>query len=154
MNFGLQFRKRQLSNLLLDPLLQTKIGLYCIALSLIFALLVGFILYENLGSIYDMFFELTNNNVKLHEVVTTYLQNIQAWVYVSLGGYILGTIAISIIFTHNLVGPTIAFSRHLDAIKNSDFKYRTKLRKGDAFQEVAARLNEISELLDNKNVKL
>ena len=154
MNIGFGSKKRQLSNLLLEPLLQTKIGLYCIGLSLLFALICGFILFENLGTIYDMFFELTNNNEKLNVIISNYVQNIQAWIFVSLAGYILGTIAISVIFTHNLVGPTVAFSRHLDAIKMRDFNYRTSLRKGDAFQDVADQLNEISELLAKKNIKL
>lgn len=148
--FGFRVKKRRLSNLLLEPLLQTRIGMYCILLSLIFACIIAVILYQNLGTLYDVFFELTDGKVKLHGVVLAYLQNIQAWIFLALAAYIICTIGVSIIYTHRLVGPTIAFRRHLEAIKGGDFEHRTILRKGDAFQEVANRLNEVSEFLESK----
>ncbi len=151
--FSFRVKKRRLSNLLLQPLLQTQIGLYCIALSLIFTALIGIVLYQNLGSLYDVFFTLTDGKVKLHAVVTAYLQNIQAWVLLCLGAYILSTIGISVLYTHRLVGPTVAFRRHLDAIEAGDYSYRTILRKGDAFQEVATRLNEVSEFMEQRQAK-
>lgn len=150
MIFGFPVKKRRLSNLLLEPLLQTKIGMYCIGLSIIFAVLIVLILYQNLGTLYDVFFELTDGKVKLHAVVLAYLQNIQAWLFLTVVAYIVFTIGISVVYTHRLVGPTIAFRRHLDAIKGGDFDHRTVLRKGDAFQQVADRLNEVSELLESK----
>ncbi|RYZ59713.1 MAG: methyl-accepting chemotaxis protein [Proteobacteria bacterium] len=150
MLFGFRIKKRRLSNLLLEPLLQTKIGIYCIAMSLIFMAVVGLILYQNLGNLFDLFFELTDGRVKLHGVIAAYLQNIQALLFLATLAYIIGTIIVSIVYTHRLVGPTIAFKRHLDAIKEGDFAHRTVLRKGDAFQEVATRLNEVSELLETK----
>ncbi len=150
MIFGFRIKKRRLSNLLLEPLLQTKIGLYCIGLSILFAVVIALILYNNLGTLFDVFFDLTDGSIKLHAVVLSYLENIQAWLFLSAIAYIVLTIGVSIIYTHRLVGPTIAFRRHLDAIKTGDFKHRTLLRKGDAFLEVADRLNEVSELLETK----
>ncbi len=151
--FSLRVKKRRLSNLLLQPLLQTQIGLYCIALSLIFAFFIGVILYQNLGNLFDVFFTLSDGKVTLQAVVSAYLQNIQAWVYLCFGAYVVSTIAISVLYTHRLIGPTVAFRRHLDAIEAGDYTYRTVLRKGDAFQEVATRLNEVSEFLETKSVK-
>ncbi len=152
--FGFRVKKRRLSNLLLQPLLQTQIGLYCICLSLIFTALIGIILYQNLGSLYDVFFTLSDGKLKLHAVVSAYLQNIQAWVFLCLGAYIASTIGISVLYTHRLVGPTVAFRRHLDAIEAGDYSYRTVLRKGDAFQEDATRLNEVSEFMEQRHPKL
>lgn len=153
MIFGFRVKKRRLSNLLLQPLLQTQIGLYCIVISFIFAALIAMILYQNLGSLFDVFFSLTDGRVTLQEVTTAYLQNIQAWVFLLLAAYVVSTIGISILYTHRLVGPTVAFRRHLDAIEAGDYTYRTILRKNDAFQEVAKRLNEVSEFLENKSPK-
>lgn len=153
MIFGFRVKKRRLSNLLLQPLLQTQIGLYCIALSLAFAFFIGMILYQNLGGLFDVFFTLSDGKVMLHTVTSAYLQNIRAWVYLCLGAYVLSTIGVSILYTHRLVGPTVAFRRHLDAIEAGDYTYRTVLRKYDAFQEVANRLNEVSEFLESKKTK-
>jgi hypothetical protein len=58
---------------------------------------------------------------------------------------------VAVIFTHKLIGPTIAFRRHIRMIAEGKFQYRTKLRKGDAFQEVASDLNKLSEFFERKN---
>lgn len=148
--FGFRVKKRRLSNLLIQPLLQTQIGLYCIGLSLLFSLFISIILYQNLGSLFDVFFIISDGKVTLQSVTAAYLENIQAWVYLILAAYIVSTVGVSILFTHRLVGPTVAFRRHLDAIASGDYTYRTVLRKNDAFQEVATRLNEVSEFLESK----
>ncbi len=150
--FGFRVKKRRLSNLLIQPLLQTQIGLYCIGLSFLFVALVSVILYQNLGNLFDVFFTLSDGQVTLHTVTAAYLDNIKAWVYLCLAIYVVSTIGISILYTHRLVGPTVAFRRHLDAIESGDYSYRTILRKNDAFQEVATRLNEVSEMLEAKGI--
>jgi methyl-accepting chemotaxis protein len=153
--FGFGLKKRRLSNILIEPLLQTQIGLYSIGLSLLFAELVSVILYQNLGSLFDVFFKLSEDgSIALHDMTAAYLDNIKIWIYISFVMYVLGTIAISIIYTHRLIGPTVAFRRHLDAIEAGNFSYRTILRKSDAFQEVAKRLNEVSEMLEVKSPNL
>lgn len=154
MIFGFRVKKRRLSNLLLQPLVQTQIGLYCIAISFIFVALIGMVLYQNLGSLFDVFFTLSYGKVSLQDVTEAYLANIRGWVYLLLFAYICTTIGISIVYTHRLVGPTIAFRRHLDAIEAGDYSFRTVLRKWDAFQEVATRLNEVSEFLEKKDPKV
>ena len=68
-----------------------------------------------------------------------------------LGAYILCTVGVSMLFTHRLVGPTVAFRKHLIAIESGDFCHRTVLRKNDAFQEVAVQLNDLSAMLETKD---
>ncbi|MBC7660092.1 MAG: hypothetical protein H7249_10315 [Chitinophagaceae bacterium] len=140
-------KKRKLSNLLLEPLLQTQIGLYCIALSLIFSALIGIVIYENLDSLSNILFQLSDGKVTLQTVAAAYVTNIQAWLILCLIGYIVCTIGVSILYTHRLVGPTVAFRKHLAAIEKGNYHHRTVLRKNDAFQVVASQLNDVSALL-------
>jgi len=62
--------------------------------------------------------------------------------------YFFITVAVSIFFTHRLVGPTYAFRRHIRELKNGNYGSRVVLRKGDAFQEVAEDLNDLAVTLE------
>ena len=61
--------KRKLSNYLLQPLLQVKLGLYSIVLSLIFSGVIISILHMNFNRFYELVLELTD----LREEVTMIL---------------------------------------------------------------------------------
>lgn len=143
-------KKRKLSNFLLQPLLQTKIGLYSIILSFVFAVLIAIICYVNLGELFVFIIDMTEAPKEVHAIINSYLASMQAWIYLSLIGYVILTIALSIWYTHRLVGPTIAFRRHLEAIDNGEFDHRTILRKNDAFSEVAEKLNEVSANMEKR----
>jgi signal transduction histidine kinase len=65
--------------------------------------------------------------------------------------YVLTNMGVTIIFTHKLVGPTVAFRRHIRMLTEGRYDYRTTLRKGDAFQEVADDLNHLSAHLSGKS---
>ncbi len=145
-----QIKKRRLSNLLLQPMVQTKIGLYCILTTFLFALIMAVIIYDNLGGIFNLVFQLASGKDEVQVAVANHLSNIQSWLYVCLVAYVVATIGVSIVYTHRLVGPTVAFRNHLDAIERGDYSHRTSLRKNDAFQEVAVRLNEVSVFLEEK----
>lgn len=143
-------KKRKLSNFLLQPLLQTKIGIYSIVLSFAFAMLIGVICYVNLGDLFEFIIDMTDAPDEMHNIIRSYLISMQAWIYLSLACYVAITIALSIWYTHRLVGPTVAFRRHLEAIDNGEFEHRTILRKNDAFWEVAEKLNEVSDNMRKK----
>ncbi len=142
--------KRQLSNFLLKPLLQTKIGLYCIILSLLFTAIIAGLLYVNLAQIFRLIVEMTEAPEEVQTILWNQLSSLQAWVYLSLGIYILAVVTLSIWYTHKLVGPVVAFTRHFEALERGDFTARTILRKHDAFHDAAAALNKATETLEKK----
>lgn len=142
--------KRKLSNYLLQPLLQTKIGLYCIAISLVFCAFLGGVLYVNLNQLYAFVIELTDAPEEVENVIFTYLGSLQNWIYLSVSAYILVVVALSVWYTHRLVGPMVAFKKHFEAIAAGDYAHRTVLRKNDAFQEAAIQLNLTTETLEVK----
>jgi signal transduction histidine kinase len=72
------------------------------------------------------------------------------WLAVILLSYLALIVTISIVFTHRLIGPTIAFRRHIRALTEGKYQSRVVLRKGDAFIEVADDLNKLAETLEKK----
>ncbi len=142
--------KRRLSNFLLQPLLQTRIGAYCILLSFIFAGLIAGIVYVHLGHLFAFIIEMTDAPQEVQTIILSYVSSIQTWIYLTLGAYILLVMAISIWYTHRLVGPMVAFKRHFEALQQGNFSHRTNLRKNDAFHEAAIELNRATEMLGQK----
>ncbi len=139
--------KRRLSNFLLQPLIQTRIGAYCMLLSFLFAGMIAAIIYVHLGKLFGFIIEMTDAPEEVQTIILSYLSSIQTWVYLTLGAYIVFVLAISIWYTHRLVGPMVAFKRHFEALQNGNFSHRTNLRKNDAFHEAANELNKATEML-------
>lgn len=143
--------KRTVKNYLLQPLLQVKLGLYCIILAVLFAVALGAILYFNFAGLINSIILMTDAEAEVRDIFLSYWRDTQMWLYLSVGVYLVATVAISVVYTHKLVGPTIAFRRHLRNLAEGRFNSRTHLRRGDAFSEVADELNHLSEVLERKN---
>lgn len=139
--------KRRLSNFLLQPIIQTRLGLYCILLSFLFAGVIAAIVYVHLGQLFGFIIEMTDAPEEVQTIILSYLSSIQTSVYLALGSYILFVLAISIWYTHRLVGPMVAFKRHFEALQQGNFTHRTNLRKNDAFHEAANELNKATEII-------
>ena len=142
--------RRSVKNYALQPLLQIKLGLYSVIYSVIFAIAVGFILYFNLAKLTNIIFELTGVEDEVRDVVNQYTAPAKIQLLVVMLMYVGSILVLSVKFTHKLVGPTIAFRRHIRMIADENWDYRTKLRDGDAFTEVADDLNRLSVYLAKK----
>ena len=142
--------KRSLKNYILQPLLQIKLGLYSILLSIAFSLAVSAILYFNLGKFTAIVLELTGVEDEVKDLLIQYLAPAQIQLAAAMVLYILITIVMSIKYTHTLVGPTVAFRRHIRMLAEGKYDYQTRLRDGDAFSEVADDLNNLSKLYASK----
>ena len=143
-------KDRKLRNLLLEPMLQVKIGIYCVILSLLFAIAVVSVLYLNFQPLVANILELTDVPDELNEILSNYWSSSQLWVYGIVVVYMAVVISMSIWYTHRLVGPIVAFARHIDKLKEGDYSARTFIRKNDAFTNVAIKLNELSDVLKAK----
>ena len=142
--------KRSIKNYALQPLLQVKLGLYSILLSIAFSIAVSVILYVNLGKFTSIVLELTGVEDEVKDLLIQYMAPAKLQLGFAMFLYILITMVVSIKYTHSLIGPTVAFRRHLRLLAEGNFQYRTKLRPGDAFSEVADDLNKLSEVLQSK----
>lgn len=139
--------QRKVINYLLQPLVQLRIGIVHLILSLAFVVALGIYMYLRLVRFADVVTTLTQADEDVAGLLSRYLTSV-AWTGVGLGvTFIVISLVASIYLTHKLVGPTIAFRRHIRGLMDGNFGVKTRLRKGDAFEEVAADLNELSDRL-------
>lgn len=142
--------KRSIKNYFLQPLLQVKLGMYCIILSVVFSAALGLILYTNFADLIESVVLMTDLEDDVRDLFMTYWKSTQVWIYLVFIVYLVSTISVSVIYTHRLIGPTIAFKRHVRSLIDGRFNARTYLRKGDAFMELGDELNTLSEKLEGK----
>lgn len=142
--------RRSVKNYVLQPLLQIKLGLYSVIFSVVFAVAVGLILYFNLAKLMTIIFELTGVEDEVRDLLNQYIAPAKIQLLIAMIIYVVSSLILSIKYTHKLVGPTIAFRRHIRMIADEEWEYRTNLRDGDAFTEVADDLNRLSAYLGNK----
>ncbi|MBI2602340.1 MAG: hypothetical protein HYW48_04725 [Deltaproteobacteria bacterium] len=148
---GSEYRsRRKLRNFLLQPMIQLKLGLYSILISAAFGFFILYILYQNLSEFVDVFITASGLGVEIKELFVAYLSQTKWWLALLFLAFLLINVGITIIYTHRMVGPTVAFRRHIGKLRQGDYTSRIFLRKGDAFQEVADDLNELAKTLEHK----
>ncbi|MCX6116586.1 MAG: hypothetical protein NT027_03525 [Proteobacteria bacterium] len=141
--------QRNVKNLALQPALQMKFGFIHIGLSLCFAVAVIWLVFTNMNHLFKLLIDLAGVQQEISSLAVDYFEPIKIKI-LGLGVlYVAMTLLISLKLSHSLVGPTIAFRRHIKMIIEGDLTHRTKLRDGDAFSEVAEDLNQLSEHLNS-----
>lgn len=145
--------KRRVRNFLLQPLVQIKLGLYSILLAIGFSAAVAAILWLNLAKFAQIVLQLTDVEDEVYDLLNSYMADTRWWLVLAIVVFLMANILVSIFFTHRLIGPTIAFRRHIRSLAEGRYNARTYLRRGDAFAEVADELNHLSEVLERQNRK-
>ena len=140
--------QRKIKNFLLQPLLQVKLGIYSILLSVAFSGMLVALLYFKLNRFYHFVLELTNKRDDVTFLLNAYVAELSWWVAGCIAVFLVANVVISIVYTHRLVGPTYAFRRHTQDLTKGKYTSRVVLRKGDAFKELADDLNHLAEALD------
>ena len=143
-------RNRRVRNLLLQPLLQVKLGLYSILLALLFVVVFTSVLIFSFRRLFELILDLTDLRHEVMEVINSYMLELSGKLLLVVLVYFVFNVVISIVFTHRLVGPTVAFRRHIRALSEGLYNSRITLRKNDAFSEVAEDLNHLAEVLEKK----
>jgi HAMP domain-containing protein len=143
--------RRKARNLLLSPTLQLKLPLYILLLSctfLLFALLLGYTYFDQL---YIMMVENTEQGQYLQNAIGQQTGNFIEVSITLLLMYIILMVAITVLYTHRIIGPTIPLARHIRALKEGLYSHRVNLRKQDELKELAVELNELAEILEQRN---
>jgi len=139
--------RRKTRNLLLKPFLQLKLPL-----AVVFVTLgcVGLVAYQTQSAFLELF-SYALREVDQPEVYEGLLTQIRGSALTlgtaALVGYVLTVVTLCVVYAHRLIGPTVAFRRHLEALKNGDYSSRVHIRDGDAFEEMAEDLNELAAIL-------
>ncbi len=121
-----------------------------IGLTVAFSIFFGVLLQAGLGRLYEVILDLTDLPAEVNTIVSEHLASLSGWLVFFLAVYALAVVLVSVIYTHRLVGPTIAFRRVLHDLANDKFTSRVVIRKGDAFAEVAKEINRLADKLEKK----
>ena len=140
--------RRKARNLLLKPSLQMKLPLYTLILSFTFGLVALLLFYVYFEQLYAMMLENTTQGSYLRAAVRLQTSNFIEAASMLLVGYILLMVAVTTIYTHRIIGPTVALKRHIRALKDGLYSHRVQLRKHDELKDMAADLNELAEILE------
>ena len=140
--------RRKARNLLLRPTLQMKLPLYTLLLSFTFGLLALLLFYIYFEQLYVMMLENTTQGSYLRTAVSIQTSNFLEATSMLLIGYIFLMVAVTSIYTHRIIGPTVALKRHIRALKDGLYSHRVQLRKHDELKDMAADLNELAEILE------
>jgi HAMP domain-containing protein len=131
--------RRKVKNLLLSPVLQLKLPLYMLLLSFTFLLLALLLGHTYFDQLYVMMVENTEQGQYLRDAIGRQTGNV------------IMMMAVTTLYTHRLVGPTIPITRHIRALKEGRYSHRVSLRQQDEFRELAVELNELAEILEHRN---
>ena len=141
---------RRIKNFLLMPNIQIRLGAYMVMLAILLLASLVSIVYVKMGEIVSLIVQLTDVEDEVEEVLLNYVQDMSWWILLAISLYIAINLAISVWYTHKMIGPTYAFRRHVKALAKGEFFAKTILRKGDAFEELAQDLNDLSDTLAGK----
>ena len=143
--------RRKARNRLQKPRLQLAFAMYAILLTILFSVSIIATVYLAFGDLYHAI--LDTSELRLYyknEIRENFQASIGTLIPIVLT-YVILIMVISVVFTERMVGPTIAFLRHINALKNGVYSARITLRKRDELQELAAELNELAEILERKS---
>lgn len=140
--------RRKTTNLILQPGLQLKLPFYLLLLTFGFAVAFSAHSYITYERLFEITVAHTDQPEYFERVFSAQTENFKVVSAAMAAFYILMMLAVSILITHRMVGPTIAFRRHVERLKNRDYSTRINLRRQDAFAEVAQELNELAEVLE------
>ncbi len=142
--------RRRLTGLLLKPRLQLSLGVYVLLFTVVFVVSAGWFLFAGSENMYAYM-------VKEVQPAGYVLQNIEMQresmvqiLFVMFIVYMLFVAATIIVVTHKLVGPTVPFRRHVQALLAGNYSSRVTLREKDAFPELADDLNRLADLLETE----
>jgi hypothetical protein len=129
-----------------QPMTQLKLPAYL----LIATLVCGAVFAWQSQSAYERMYDLVISEVPASYVVMIEEQTHDFAVVCAsiLAGYILVVTGLCIGYSHQLIGPVVALRRQIQALKDGNYRARTKLRKSDtAFLDMADDLDELAKTL-------
>jgi methyl-accepting chemotaxis protein len=141
---------RKASNFLLKPVLQLKLALYALVLSLTFVLvsvLFGKLYFEQT---YITLVENTTQAEYIQAIITQQVHNFKSMFLLLLGIYTVLMVVLVTVYTHRMIGPTFPIMRQIRALKDGLYSHRVKLRRHDCFQELADELNALAQTLEQR----
>jgi methyl-accepting chemotaxis protein len=141
---------RKARNMLLKPVLQLKLALYAIVLTLIFLCTTVFFGKMYFEQTYITLVENTTQAEYIQAVVSQQIHQFKSMFLLLLVVYTVMMVVLITVYTHRMIGPTLPIMRHIRALKDGFYSQRVRLRRYDCFQEMADELNKLAEALEKR----
>jgi uncharacterized membrane protein len=141
---------RKARNLLLKPILQLKLALYVLLLSLGFVLITVLFGKMYFEQTYITLIENTTQAEYVQAVITQQIHSFKSMSLLLLGVYAVLMVLLAMVYTHRMIGPTLPIMRHVKALQDGFYSHRVKLRHYDCLQELADELNALAETLEKR----
>lgn len=141
---------RRMRNYLLNPLLQVKLGIYTIGLTILFSVVFAFATSYLFGELISLVLEVTELQEEVTAIFREKVSEANKYLFLIIAFYLVSVITVTILYTHRLIGPTIAFKRHVRELISGNYDSKVILRKRDAFNELAIELNNLADKLKTK----
>ena len=133
---------------LVNPGLQLRLPIYVLLATAAFVFLLGMQVYIAFGRTYGEL--LAIQPIDLMQMVGAQTTDLLITSIATSSAYVLVMYFLCVGYSKKLVGPPIAFRRHIAALEEGDYTSRIALRKGDAFGDVAHDLNQLAETLEKR----
>ena len=144
---------RTWKNFLIDGDVQFHLFYFFLGVSVLYSGVLAFVLITGMSEFVQLVLNLGKFDGEVQEVFLENWNNTK-WILICfLAAYVVGVGALTIIYTHRLAGPMVAFKKHIDELKAKNFSSRVSLRKSDQFQELALKLNELAETMEADSSK-
>ena len=131
---------------LLRPAVQLRLPLYLLGISLFFVAAMAAVAYA--GLMQPIGFVVAELPQSLAATLALVLRDFATVASAATLAYVLVVLLVSVVYMKRLVGPVVAFHRHVEALKNGDYHSRVQLRDKDCFEDLAQDLNELAGLLE------
>lgn len=141
---------RSISSMFQSRKLALSLVTYLIASTFLLLGTLAGIFYYWLGDLIVLTAQLTDLEVELGQIFARHLSETVFWVVGAITAYIGFNFCVGIYCIHKILGPSQAFSRHIQQLRSGNYDAKTTLRKGDALHNVASELNSLSKDLDSK----
>jgi methyl-accepting chemotaxis protein len=138
------------SQFLIRPVLQIKLALYSLLLSFTFCGTILGLLYAQ-WSRFRTWLSWTGASQRVDSEIARLSTETIIYMVITLVVFLVFSVAVTVLASHRLVGPTVAFRRHIKSLTAGDYSAKTVLRDYDAFPEVAEALNALSLALRERH---
>jgi methyl-accepting chemotaxis protein len=141
--------QRKTRNYLIDPGRQLRLPAYLLVATLGFATLWQHYAVTAIGEIYAAMEASVPGYLQV--MIESQLRDLGVLTALIALVYTGVLLSISVICSHQYAGPAVALRRQIEALKNGDYSSRVRLRRRDAFVELAEDLNELARILEHED---
>lgn len=146
--------KRTLATTLIEPFKQLKLGIYVLALTVVFLAVAGLLFFLAFNEQYQNVMEIfgvVDQNTKWELITDNIFIKNGIKIAVLFVFYLFALFFIIFKMTHKYYGPLVSIERFVAQITEGEYRKRVKIRKGDELGRLVEKLNNMAEKLEDRH---